>query len=71
MSVPPSPRGGDELTNVGLIVLVAAVAFAALLRVAGTAAAYITGIDPPTSGLAAGIRVLLSPQNPGLALDAP
>ncbi|WP_324651456.1 type IV secretory system conjugative DNA transfer family protein [Georgenia sp. H159] len=71
MSVPSSPRGGDELTNVGLIVLVAAVAFAALLRVAGTAAAYITGIDPPTSGVASGMRVLLSPQNPGLALDAP
>jgi len=71
VSIPSSPRGGDELTNVGLIVLVAAVAIAALLRVAGTAAAYITGIDPPTSGLAAGIGVLLSPQDPGSALDAP
>src|SRR5690606_29737834 len=57
--------------NVGLIILVAAVAVAALLRVAGTAAAYITGIAPPTSGFAAGIRVLLSPGNPGSALDAP
>ncbi len=71
MSVPSSPRGGDELTNLGLIMLLAAVAGAVLLRVAGTAAAYITGIDPPTSGLAAGIRVLGSPQNPGSALDAP
>lgn len=71
MSVPSSPRGGDELTNLGLVMLVAAVAGAVLLRVAGTAAAYTTGIDPPTSGLAAGIRVLGSPQDPGLALGAP
>ena len=71
MSGPSSPRGGDELTTLGLILLVAVFAVAAVLRVAGTIAAHLSGIDPPVSGLAAGLRVLVTPGDPSSALVAP
>ncbi len=71
MSAPASPRGGDALTNLGLILLISTVAFAALLRLAGHLAAVVSHVDPPTSGPAAGVRVLLDPGDPATALGAP
>ncbi|WP_448071045.1 type IV secretory system conjugative DNA transfer family protein [Georgenia yuyongxinii] len=71
MSAPSAPRGGDELTNLGLFLLVTVVVLAALLRMAGTLAAHLAGTAPPAAGVAAGIRVLTTPGNVASALDAP
>ncbi|MFF2485116.1 type IV secretory system conjugative DNA transfer family protein [Microbacterium sp. NPDC058062] len=71
MSSPqPSTSLGDELTNLALGLLVAGAAIAALLRAAGSAAAWITGIPQPAAGFDAGLGVLLSPTDPGTALGA-
>ena len=61
---------GDELANLGIIVLIAAAVLAVLLRVAGTIAAWVTGINQPTGGIDAGLGVLLHPADPGGALGA-
>ena len=61
---------GDELANLGIIVLIAAAVLAVLLRVAGTIAAWVTGINQPTGGIDAGLGVLLHPADPGRALGA-
>ena len=66
----PSSAVGDELTNLALGILIAAAALAVLLRVAGSAAAWMTGVPQPRSGMSAGLAVLLNPGNPGAALDA-
>lgn len=62
---------GDELTNAAMIGLLTLVAFMLVLRGAGSAAAWITGIAQPTGGPASGISVLLNPSDPGAALGAP
>ncbi|MCI1978278.1 MAG: TraM recognition domain-containing protein [Bifidobacteriaceae bacterium] len=62
---------GDELTNVAIIGLLTLVAFMLALRGAGSAAAWITGIAPPTGGPASGISVLFNPSDPGAALGTP
>jgi type IV secretory pathway TraG/TraD family ATPase VirD4 len=61
---------GDELTNTAIIGLLALVAFALVLRGAGSAAAWLSGTSQPTGGPASGIRVLLHPGDPGTALGA-
>ncbi|MCC6855286.1 MAG: TraM recognition domain-containing protein [Microbacteriaceae bacterium] len=61
---------GDELTNLGIIVLVVAATLAGILRGAGSLAAWATGITQPTGGIEAGLRVLLSPADPGVPLGA-
>ncbi|MFH5824732.1 type IV secretory system conjugative DNA transfer family protein [Georgenia sp. AZ-5] len=72
MSAPsPTRPAGDELTNLGLIVVVSMAALAGLLRLAGTVTAFLTGTDPPTGGAEAGVGVLLHPADPAAALDAP
>ncbi|MDW4572656.1 TraM recognition domain-containing protein [Microbacterium sp. M3] len=43
---------------------------AAVLRVAGTIAAFVTGAKQPTGGLAAGLGVFGSPADPGASLGA-
>ncbi|WP_313540065.1 type IV secretory system conjugative DNA transfer family protein [Leifsonia aquatica] len=62
---------GDELTNLALGALIGAAVLAGLLRGAGSVAAWVTGIDQPTSGVEAGLGVLLNPGDPGAALAAP
>lgn len=61
---------GDELANLGIIALIAAAALAVILRVAGTIAAWATGIAQPSGGIEAGLRVLLHLANPGTALGS-
>ena len=61
---------GDELANLGIIALIAAAVFGVLLRVAGTVAAWVTGITQPTGGVEAGLGVLVHPAAPGSALGA-
>ena len=69
----PRPAGslGDELTNLGIGLLVAAAALAAILRGAGSVAAWISGADQPAGGVEAGLGVLLDPLDPAVPLDAP
>ena len=62
---------GYELTNVGLVVLVAGVALGVTLRAAGSVAAWITGVHYPAAGLESGLVVLLNPGDPAAALNAP
>ncbi len=69
----PRPAGslGDELSNLGIGILIGAAVLAAILRGAGSVAAWITGTGQPTGGIEAGLGVLLHPGDPAAALDAP
>jgi len=71
MTTPKAPSYGDELTNLGLGILIAGAALAALLRGAGSLAAWVTGLSQPTNGVDAGLAVLLNPADPGTAMHAP
>ncbi|MGO1184397.1 MAG: type IV secretory system conjugative DNA transfer family protein [Micrococcaceae bacterium] len=48
--------------------MVAGFAFALILRGAGTAAAWLSGLPVPTAGMAAGLGVFADPLNPGRPL---
>ncbi|MGF3057257.1 type IV secretory system conjugative DNA transfer family protein [Microbacterium sp. YY-01] len=69
----PRPTGslGDELSNLGIGILISAAILAGLLRGAGSVAAWITGTTQPAGGVEAGLGVLLNPGDPATALDAP
>ncbi|MBO1902824.1 TraM recognition domain-containing protein [Leucobacter weissii] len=69
----PRPTGslGDELTNLGIGLLMAAAVLAAILRGAGSVASWITGAAQPSGGIEAGLGVLLHPADPATALGAP
>ncbi|PVW02339.1 type VI secretion protein [Microbacterium sp. Gd 4-13] len=69
----PRPAGslGDELTNLGIGLLIGAAILAAILRGAGSVAAWITGAGQPTGGVEAGLGVLLEPGDPAAPLGAP
>ncbi|MFT3888999.1 MAG: TraM recognition domain-containing protein [Arachnia sp.] len=69
----PRPAGslGDELSNLGIGILIGAAILAAILRGAGSVAAWITGTGQPASGIDAGLGVLLNPADPAVPLDAP
>ena len=69
----PRPTGslGDELSNLGIGLLIAAAVLAGILRGAGSVAAWATGIAPPTGGIDAGLAVLLNPGDPATPLGAP
>ncbi|WP_243073703.1 TraM recognition domain-containing protein [Microbacterium sp. SS28] len=72
MSTPkPSSAFGDELTNLGLGILIAGASLAVILRAAGSAAAWLTGVTQPPAGIGAGLGVLLNPADPASALQAP
>jgi type IV secretory pathway TraG/TraD family ATPase VirD4 len=72
MSTPrPSGSLGDELSNLGIGVLISAAILAGILRGAGSVAAWITGTAQPAGGIEAGLGVLLNPGDPATALDAP
>ena len=57
--------------DIGLGMLFAGIAVSAVLRAAGSVAAWMVGIGPPSAGLDGGIRVLLDPGRPGHALVCP
>lgn len=61
---------GDELANLGIIALIATAGLAAILRGAGSVAAWSTGTAQPTGGVEAGLAVLLNPADPGDPLGA-
>lgn len=69
----PRPAGslGDELSNLGIGLLIAAAILAGILRGAGSLAAWITGASQPAGGIEAGLGVLLNPSDPATALGAP
>ena len=60
----------DGLANLGIGLLIAAAGLAAILRVAGTIAAFLTGTPQPQAGITAGLSVLFDPVNPAAALEA-
>ncbi|MFA5607081.1 MAG: TraM recognition domain-containing protein [Leucobacter sp.] len=60
----------DGLANLGIGLLIAAAGIAAILRVAGTVAAFLTGTPQPQAGITAGLTVLLNPADPAAALEA-
>lgn len=62
---------GDEFANLGIALLIGAAGLALLLRVAGTIAAWATGLEQPGGGPEAGVAVLLNPGDPSGALGAP
>lgn len=68
-----NPRGqgvDDDLVNLGLILIAAVGVLAAVLRLAGSAAAWVSGAGQPTGGWEAGFRVLAHPADPGSALGS-
>ncbi|SER92770.1 Type IV secretory system Conjugative DNA transfer [Propionibacterium cyclohexanicum] len=72
MSTPrPASSLGDELSNLGIGILIAAAVLAGILRGAGSVAAWITGVDQPAGGVEAGLGVLLNPLDPAVPLEAP
>ena len=60
----------DGLANLGIGLLIAAAGLAAILRVAGTVAAVLTGTPQPQAGITAGHTVLLNPAEPAAPLEA-
>jgi type IV secretory pathway TraG/TraD family ATPase VirD4 len=60
----------DGLANLGIGLLIATAGIAAILRVAGTIAAFLTGTKQPQAGITAGLTVLLNPADPAAALEA-
>ena len=67
----PITSHGDELTNLGLGLLLAGAGLAVMLRVAGGLAAWMTGIPQPVAGIDAGLAVVLDASDPAAALHAP
>lgn len=63
--------GHDGLTNLALLALGAVIGIAGILRVSGNVAAFLSGAEQPTGGLAAGLGVFGSPADPGAALGSP
>ncbi|QCX27734.1 TraM recognition domain-containing protein [Nocardioides jishulii] len=60
----------DGLTNATLIAIFGVFVLAIMLRAAGSMAAFATGSEQPSEGLAAGLRVVAQPRTPGPALGA-
>ena len=58
----------NDLVNLGLIAIAFTGLLAAILRLAGTLAAWVTGADQPIRGWSSGLRVLADPRSPGVAL---
>ncbi|MRG58807.1 TraM recognition domain-containing protein [Agromyces sp. CFH 90414] len=62
---------GNELTNVGLAILIGVAGLALMLRVAGSISAWVTGLPEPAVGPEGGLAVILHPSDPAGALGAP
>jgi type IV secretion system protein VirD4 len=67
----PQSTPGDEFVNFGIAALISCAVLALVLRGAGSAAAWATGISQPSGGIETGIAVLFNPGNPSLALGSP
>ena len=67
----PQASLGDELSNLGIALLICAALLALMLRAAGAIAAWATGSAQPVGGPATGLAVLLDPDDPAAALQAP
>ena len=67
----PQSSLGDELANLGIILLILAGALALVLRSAASVAAWVTGIAQPAGGPETGLAVLLKPGDPAAALQSP
>ena len=72
MNAPGRQTGsfGDELTNILMAGLIALFGLTLVLRVAGSIAAFLTGIEQPSARIAGGIGVLTHPGDPGAALGS-
>lgn len=71
MSGPVQAKPANDLfINLTLGTLVTAAVFTGILRVAGSAAAFLTGFPEPSGGFTTGLAVLGSPGDPGAALGA-
>ncbi|WP_125778013.1 type IV secretory system conjugative DNA transfer family protein [Antribacter gilvus] len=60
-------NGGDELTTLALIALVALLTLSAVLRFSANLAAFLTGGATPDGGPVTGLKVLADPAHPGRA----
>ena len=67
---PRGPGVDDDLVNLGLGLIAAVGVIAAILRLAGSVAAWLSGTQQPTEGWEAGFRLLSRPGDPGAALGA-
>ncbi|MFT4264092.1 MAG: TraM recognition domain-containing protein [Nocardioides sp.] len=68
-----NPRGDgvdDVLVNLGLLLISGIGLIAGTLRLAGSAAAWVTGASQPDGGWESGLRVLTHPGDPAAALQA-
>jgi type IV secretion system protein VirD4 len=65
------PTAGPGAANIAIGALILLVALTALLRVAASLAAVLTGLPAPSGDLFAGAGVLRSPTRPGLAFGIP
>ena len=71
MSGPVQAHPANDLfINLALGTLVAAACFTGLLRVAGSVAAFLSGLPEPTAGFTSGVGVLATPTDPGRALGS-
>lgn len=71
MSGPVQAKPANDLfINLALGTLIAAAGFTGLLRVAGSVAAFLSGLPEPTEGFTSGVSVLATPTDPGKALGA-
>lgn len=68
---PRSQSIDNDLVNLGLIGIAFVGALAAILRLAGTVAAWVSGADQPVGGWSSGLGVLAEPGSPGAALGTP
>lgn len=68
--IPRSQGVDDDLVNIGLILVAAGGLIAAIMRLAGSLAAWLSGAEQPRSGWEAGVRVLSQPTDPASALGS-
>ena len=72
MPAPSQARpANDALLNLALGALVTAIGLGGVLRVAGSVAAFLTGLPEPTGSITDGLGVLASPADPGAAIGSP
>ncbi|MGO3658127.1 TraM recognition domain-containing protein [Micrococcaceae sp. AOP34-BR2-30] len=71
MSGPVQAKPANDLViNLALGALISAAVLTGLLRVAGSVAAFLTGLPEPSGGFTSGVGVLATPADPGAALGA-
>lgn len=71
MSGPVQAKPANDLfINLALGGLITAAVFTGILRVAGSVAAFLTGLPEPSGSFTSGVGVLATPTDPGAALGA-